>query len=196
MSDKADFDRLMADVASGSEEAVMQFAETFTPHIIRSVRRCMSPKIRQKLDSDDVVQTLWASLLLHPDNLLRLKTREQMIAFLAKATRNKVAEKAARLRTQKRDVNREERLDEQRLPNEKIRNRIDFEPRSRELTPSTNVSLREKWRTTMANATERDRQIIALVVQRHTYLEIAEILSIHEQTARRVVERIVNAFSD
>lgn len=191
-----EFDRLMAEVAAGSEEAVVQLAETYTPHIIRSVRRCMSPKIRTKLDSQDVAQTLWASLLLRRTELLRLKTREQLIAYLVRATKNKVAEKAVKLRTQKRNIDREEPLGPpERLAGNR-RTAHGNEPCSRESTPSTYASLRERWRNAMSNASERDRRIVELVLERRTFDEIGEILSIHEQTARRAVERLVKEFSD
>src|SRR6185312_6650678 len=104
MPQSTDFDQLMAEVAAGSEEAVLTLAEAYTPYIIRSVRRCLSTRIRQKLDSQDVAQTLWKSLFLRRAELQRLKTPEQLIAFLVQATKNKVAEKARRLHTQKCNV--------------------------------------------------------------------------------------------
>jgi RNA polymerase sigma factor (sigma-70 family) len=197
MSQTTEFDRLMAEVAAGSEDAVMQLAETYTPHIIRSVRRCLSPKIRPKLDSQDVAQTLWASLLLRRTELLRLKTREQLIAYLVRATKNKVAEKAVKLRRQKRDIEREVPLNR---PPGRLgagnRGPQGNEPHSREPTPSTHASLRERWRLAMARASERDRRIVELILQRRTFVEIGDILSIHEQTARRAVERLVQVLSD
>jgi RNA polymerase sigma factor (sigma-70 family) len=196
MSEITEFDRLMAEVAAGSEEAVMELAETYTPHILRSVRRCMSPKIRPKLDSQDVAQTLWASLLLRRSELLRLKTREQLIAYLVRASRNKVAEKAVKLRTQKRDIDREEPLGLAGSPIGNRRVSQGNEPCSREPTPSTHASLRERWRKAISTASERDRRIVELVLQRRTYDEIGQILAIHEQTARRAVEKLVQELAD
>jgi len=196
MSEITEFDRLMADVAAGSEDAVMRLAETYTPHIIRSVRRCLSPKIRQKLDSQDVAQTLWASLLRRRADLLRFKTREQLIAYLVRATKNKVAEKAVKLRRQKYDIDREEPLDAPATAPKNSRISSEREPHSRDPTPSTDASVRERWQLLMSKASERDRQILQLVIQRRTFFEISEILSIHEQTARRAVEKLVKDFSD
>lgn len=189
-----EFDRLMAEVAAGSEEAILQLAESYTPYIIRSVRRCFSQRMRQKLDSQDIAQTLWASLLLRRSDLLRLKSQNELIAFLVKATRNKVAEKATKLRRQKRDIDREVHL-EGELVLATGREMQAQALRSKEPTPSTNASMRERWRAVMANASERDRQIVDLVFKRHTYLEIGSILSIHEQTARRAVEKLIEELS-
>lgn len=196
MSQITEFDQLMAEVAAGSEDAILQLAESYTPYIIRSVRRCFSQRMRQKLDSQDVAQTLWASLLLRRSDLLRLKSQNELIAFLVKATRNKVAEKATKLRRQKRDIEREVRLESELVaPTSKRSPSSQTALHSKEPTPSTTASLRERWRDVMSNASERDRQIVDLLFKRHTYLEIGSILSIHEQTARRAVEKLVEELS-
>lgn len=191
-----EFERLMADVAAGSEDAVFELAEIYTPYIVRSVRRWLSPQIRPKFDSQDVTQTLWASLLLRRGELLRLKTPGELIAFLAQAAKNKVAAKARFVHAQKRNITRETRLPEgtQRFQND----RVVSDPAlcSREPTPSTLVSVRERWRTAISNASERDQQIVKLLLQRHTFIEIGSLLSIHEQTARRAVEKLVDTLAE
>jgi DNA-binding CsgD family transcriptional regulator len=48
----------------------------------------------------------------------------------------------------------------------------------------------------ISNASERDRQIVQLRLDRHTYAEISAVLSIHEQTARRAVQRLIEQFED
>ena len=106
----AEFDRLMAEVVAGSEDAVWQLAETYTPYIIRAVRSSLPRTLRAKLDSQDFAQSLWASLLLRRADLTRLQTPGQLIAYLAQATRNKVVDKTRHYHTQKNDIAREERL--------------------------------------------------------------------------------------
>src|SRR4051812_3218515 len=139
MQETAEFDRLMAEVAAGSDEAVWQLAETYTPHILRAVRRALSPKMRQKLDSVDFAQTLWASLLLKPRDFTRLKTPQQLIGYLVSATRNKVCEKARQLNTQKYDVRREQGLN---CPTDRRRPRLSSDTPifARDPTPSAIVS--------------------------------------------------------
>lgn len=195
MGQITEFDQLMAEVAAGSEEAILQLADSYTPYIIRSVRRCFSQRMRQKLDSQDIAQTLWASLLLRRADLLRLKSQNELIAYLVKATKNKVAEKATKLRRQKRDIEREVHLEAELTPPAIRASAGGRAFHSKDPTPSTNASLRERWRAVMSNASERDRQIIGLLFKRHTYLEIGSILAIHEQTARRAVEKLVEELS-
>jgi hypothetical protein len=195
MAQVTEFDRLMSQLVDGSEDAAMQLAEKYTPYIIRTVRRGLTSQMRQKMDSQDVAQTLWASLLLRPDLLSRLKTPEELISYLAQATRNKVAEKKRGLLAQKRNVNRELQL-ESNSDRKEVGERQARELRSRGMSPSTIVSLRERWQTTIQSASERDRQVVELRLRKHTFLEISSILSIHEQTARRVVEKLVEQLAD
>ena len=196
MSQVTEFDRLMAEVAAGSEDAALQLAEKYTPYIIRSVRRRLGSKIRQKLDSQDVAQTLWASLLLRRTDLLRLKTPEQLIAYLMQATKNKVAEKTRLLHRQKCDISRESPLDTEVQTSANTRNPTCRALHSREQTPSSHASFRERWQNVMLNASERDRQIMTLRFKQHTFEEISSMLSIHEQTARRAVQKLVEQLAD
>jgi RNA polymerase sigma factor (sigma-70 family) len=194
MHQVTEFDRLMSQLANGSEEAAMQVADKYTPYILRTVRRSFSPEMRQKMDSFDVAQTLWASVLLRPNDLLRFKSPEDFIAYLAEATRRKVIEKKRALLTKKRNINREVQLSsgEDSSLDEGRNDKAMF---SREPTPSTLASLRERWQSTLSGASERDRKIVELRLSRHTFDEISSLLSIHEQTARRAVERLLEQFS-
>src|SRR5262245_16988155 len=110
MMQGAEFDQLMAGVAAGSEEAIWRLAETYTPFIIRAVRQSLPTRLRSKVDSQDFAQTLWASLLLKNADLTRLKTPEQLIAYLVRATKNKVVDKTRHFDALKCDIHREEPL--------------------------------------------------------------------------------------
>jgi RNA polymerase sigma factor (sigma-70 family) len=193
MAQIAEFDRLMAEVAAGSEEAVWQLAETYTPHIIRAVRYSLSPKLRQKLDSLDFAQTLWASLLLRPGEFIRLKTPDQLIGYLVNATRNKVCDKARQLHTQKYDVRREKSLDQapgRTSPGARHNEKM-F---ARDPTPSAIASVRDQWNYVLANASSRDHEILRLRREGQSFEAIGTILKINEQTARRAMHRLLKLF--
>jgi RNA polymerase sigma factor (sigma-70 family) len=196
MAQIAEFNRLMAEVAAGSDDAVWQLAETYTPYIIRAVRHSLSPRLRQKLDSQDFAQTLWASLLLRPANLTRLKTPEQLIAYLAGATRNKVFEKARRFHAQKCDVRREESLDNAPGARGLGGRRHSNSLHSRDATPSAIASIRDLWLHVLSSASERDREIVRLRRAGWTFEAIGEALQINEQTARRAMGRLLEQFAD
>jgi len=197
MAQTAEFDQLMADVVAGSEDAVWQLAETYTPYIIRAVRLSLSPRLRQKLDSQDFAQTLWASILLKRADLTRLKTPEQLIAYLARATKNKVIDKTRHFQTLKHDIDREESIDAQ-SPGIAGR-RLGLRPAalySRDPTPSTSASLRERWNEILSQASERDRQILRLRLEGCTFDAVSSKLQVNETTARRAIQRLIEQLSE
>lgn len=194
MAQIAEFEDLMAEVAAGSEEAVWQLAETYTPYIIRAVRHSLSAKLRQKLDSQDFAQTLWASLLLRPADFTRLKAPEQLIAYLAQATRNKVCEKARRYSTQKCDIRREQSLEHRSSAHGRMGAPHSQALYSRDPSPSTTASLRDQWHHILSSASDRDREIVRLRRKGHTFEDIGVTLQINEQTARRAMQRLLEQF--
>jgi RNA polymerase sigma factor (sigma-70 family) len=194
-----EFDQLMTGVAAGSEEAVWQLAETYTPYIIRAVRASLPKSVRPKLDSQDFAQILWASILLGGTDLTRLKTSEQLIAFLAKAARNKVIDATRHfLNTQKQDVSRDQAIDEltqhghgrSRLTNNSAPALHSSDP-----TPSEFASVRERWNRILSNASDRDRRILQLRLERHTFESISTQLQIDQATARRAIQRLIEQLS-
>lgn len=194
MTQIAEFDQLMAEVAAGSDEAAWQLAETYTPYIIRAVRYSLSSRLRQKVDSQDIAQTLWASLLLRPTDLSRLKTSDQLIGYLIAASRKKVCEKARKFSSQKRDIKREESLDSSsRNPSQMRQSNALY---AREVSPSAIVRVRERWQHVLAQASQQDREIVRLRREGYTFTQIGAKLQIYEQTARRAVRRVIDRFSD
>src|SRR5262245_25861140 len=142
MATVSKFDQLMADVASGSEEAIWELLDTYTPFVLRAVRLSLPSAVRQKLDSQDIAQTLWASLLLGHKDLAKLESPDRLIAFLCRAAKNKVIDKTRRLTSQKADVARETRLD-QRIA-EMNENSYAANLWSNASTPIDHVSVREQ----------------------------------------------------
>lgn len=197
MTQIAEFNQLMSDVAAGSEDAVWQLAETYTPYIIRAVRHSLTPRLRQKLDSQDFAQTLWASILLKRADLTRLKTPEQLIAYLARATKNKVIDKTRHFKTQKNSIDREESLEDHMpgtgAPKLRPRAKALF---SRDPTPSTSASVRERWNQILSNSSDRDRRILQLRLKGCTFDVISVQLQINEATARRAIQRLIEQFSE
>jgi RNA polymerase sigma-70 factor (ECF subfamily) len=186
-----DFEKLMDEVAAGSEEAIWTLAENYTPEIIRTVRLSLAPRLRPKFDPQDIAQSLWASLLLRRDELVRLKTPEQLIAYLARAAKNKVIDKARYYGSQKCDISREQRLDDNASRSggsdeEQPASRL----YSRDPTPSKLASFRERVGMTISQATDRDRQIFNLRLKGCTFDAIGQQLQIDERTARRTIHAL------
>jgi RNA polymerase sigma-70 factor (ECF subfamily) len=188
------FDQLMADVAAGSETAIWELLDTYTPFVIRAVRLSLPANVRQKLDSQDIAQTLWASILLGHTDLAKLESPDRLIAFLCRAAKNKVIDKTRRLNTQKFAVSREQSLSH---PASESRESSRAERLwANGSTPIEHVSVREQWQHLLSHASERDRQIVELRIQGCSFGEISQQVQVGEMTARRVVERFVEQLSE
>ena len=199
----SEFERLMQDLATGSEDAAWIIAETYTPHILRAVRRALPDKMRSKLDSQDFAQIVWASLLLKRTYLKHVKSPDQLIDLLAKVAQYKVIDAFRRyVVCQARDLRRESPLDDYVGPQSAARpgrggaGEVNREVADRGLTdrsmsPSQIVSTRERWQLLVASLSHRDREILNLRIAGQTYQQIASALSISGDTAKRVVDRII-----
>ena len=106
--DSADFERLMGQLRSGSQDAAWELTTAYAPYIYRSVRRMLDRRMRSKFDSQDAVQSVWKSFFRYPDRLANITSPEQLIAILGAMARNKMIDQYRGLSlTQKRDVARE-----------------------------------------------------------------------------------------
>jgi RNA polymerase sigma factor (sigma-70 family) len=196
----SEFEQLMSDVAAGSEEAVWKLAETYTPYILRVLRPNLTPQVRRRIDSQDLAQILWTSILLRRSELTRLKTPEQLIAYLCRAAKNRVIDARRRfLESDKYNVSREENY-ESIVDNDPIRptriNPVNRPYFSRDPSPSQFASVRERWNHILKQASERDQQILKMRLQGYSYDAIGERLGITLMTVRRAIEALIARFSE
>lgn len=194
MTKPSEFNKLMGQVAAGSEEAVWELVQTYTPYIIRSVRLSLSSKLRPKLDSQDIAQALWFSLLVGDADLSRLKSPRELIAFLARAAKNKVTSQSRRHHAIKRDVSREVSVTKDEKSPVRSENASEA-LYSRDSTPSKIVAVRERWNQLIAQASERDQRIIHMRMDRRSFEDISVEVQVSEMTARRTIERLVDQLS-
>jgi DNA-directed RNA polymerase specialized sigma24 family protein len=108
------------------------------------------------------------------------------MAYLAALARNKVVTEVRKeVHTQKRDMRREIRLDA-------VHDKDQHELASRDPTPSAVAMFRERWDRLVDGQPPHVRRIVELRFAGATYNEIAEELHIHERTARKAIERLVD----
>jgi RNA polymerase sigma factor (sigma-70 family) len=191
---KSEFEQLMADLASGSEDAAWRITELYTPHILRVVRASLPAIIRPKLDSQDFAQAVWASMLLKSEYLSHLETPEQLIALLAATARHKVIDAYRHYTlTQAYNVRTEQALEPAQPLSSGFRT-TDRESgiASRDPTPSQTAMLREQWRLTIENCSPRDKEILAMRMRGETYDAISEKLGMSVATVRRVLDRVIS----
>lgn len=202
-----DFQQLIAEMSRGSEEAAWELVETYTPHIMRSVRASLPHAIRPKIDSQDFVQAVWASMILKRGRLEQFHSPGQFIGYLAAVARNKVIDTHRHyLNTQAYNVRAEVSMPD--LQRQVVKDKINAAtekriaaadqqlPTSKDPTPSQVAVVREAWRRVVENSSSRDQQIVSLRIEGYTYDVIAERLLIGEKTVRRVLRRIFDELQE
>jgi len=197
--DRPAFAQLMERLAQGSSEAAEAVIELYCSNILRRVRRSLPKAIRSKVDSIDIFQSVWASLLAKPARLAQLDTPQRFIAYLASAAQNKVLEKYRHFtRMQAYDVHREQRLSDPigtcRSANNYIAAKATIAD-TREPTPSTLAEAREAWRRLLSACDERDQQVVSLRLSGMTHAEIAKQLNVTTRTIRRSLHKLLEAIS-
>jgi RNA polymerase sigma-70 factor (ECF subfamily) len=82
-------DTLLVKLANGDDSAAERVFREYEPILRAMVRRRLTPWLRTKFDSMDVVQSVWADLLegYHAEGW-RFTNRDHMRAFLARVTFN------------------------------------------------------------------------------------------------------------
>jgi RNA polymerase sigma-70 factor (ECF subfamily) len=139
--------------------------------------------MRQRYDSLDLAQLVWASVLIAPERLAQMQSPEQFVRFLAGVARNKVAHEGRRMQSLKNDIWRQVRLHD-------ACDVAGPHPVSRDPTPSAAAIGQERYEQLVDRPLERDRQIVELRSEGHTFDEIADRLNIDERTARKVITRL------
>src|SRR4051812_34529449 len=99
----------LARIQSGDEEAARELLTRYEAQVRLVVRRQLPRLLRSRFDSLDFLQSVWGSFFRR----MRSETQEfedpqYLVAFLARAARNKVIDEYRRARSQKHDVHREE----------------------------------------------------------------------------------------
>ena len=178
------FRRKMNSLRAGDESAAWDLIEQYEPHLKRVVRRKLDERMRSKFDSVDFVQMVWTSFFRHPSRVVAFDEPDQLLKYLIQVAKHKVIEEyRRRLQTQKYNITKEQSMDDSRVA-------VTNAPTTAE-TPSKIAVARERWTNLMSNQSERNREIVRMRISGATYQEIAEKLDIHERTARRVIEELL-----
>lgn len=193
MNDQSgNFEQLMKQVEEGSEDAFRLLLDEYGEHILRAVRRRLSPRYRSKYDSQDFVQSVWACFFDKRSQIVKFDGPESLIAYLTSLARNKVADRTNRhFLTQKRDVTLEK-------PIGKLSGLRIHSLRARQPTPSETVMAkeeREKWDALRNAKPEHYQKIVDLRAAGHTINQIAAAVEMHERTVRRILDKLVEEVS-
>jgi RNA polymerase sigma factor (sigma-70 family) len=172
----AALDTLLEKLAKGESAAAERVFRDFEPFLRAMVRRRITPPLRAKFDSMDVVQSVWADILAElREGEREFKDQAHLRAFLAKVTYHHFVNQCRHHGTA---LKHEQPLltdDAGKLP-------AVGQPR-----PSEVAQAGELWDTLMDLCPPGHRQIIELKRQGLPLEEIAKRVGLHEGSVRRII---------
>jgi RNA polymerase sigma factor (sigma-70 family) len=169
-------DELIERLNKGDMWAAERAFVAYEPYLRMAVRRRLSGPLRTKLDSMDIVQSVWADVLAGlGDSGWRFANRSHFRAFLVKVACNRLID---RRRKHHRAIEKEQALTA--MPPDEL-------PRAHEPRPSEIAQGHELWRSMLEQCSPAHREILFLKRQGLLLTEIAARTGFHEGSIRRIL---------
>ena len=172
---------LLGRIRSGDESAAYELLARYEAQVRLVVRRQLPRLLRSRFDSLDFLQSVWGSFFRRmksgPDEF---EDPRSLVAFLARAAKNKVIDEYRRAASKKGNMRLEEPLwVEGSRPRELVGD---------DDSPSEVVEANEEF-DRLLDMLPRERQVmLELRVQGLSTREIGDRLNVSERTVRRVLE--------
>jgi RNA polymerase sigma-70 factor, ECF subfamily len=184
MAEPRSLPALLGRVKAGDQEAAALIFRRYTRRLIALARRQLDTWVRDRVDPEDVVQSVYKSFFArHARGDFSLDSWDSLWALLCLMTVRKCADKADYLQAACRDV----RL-EIRLPGDAEGSTLWKVP-GRDPTPAEAALLTETIDRLLRGLEEEDRVIVVLHLQGYTLHEISDRAGRAHRTVRRVIDR-------
>jgi RNA polymerase sigma-70 factor (ECF subfamily) len=173
---KDPLDELIERLNQGDVAAAERAFLAYEPYLRMAVRRRLSGPLRSKIDSLDVVQSVWADVLAgFRESGWKFTDRSHLRAFLVKVARNRLI-----------DCRREHHraLEKERALADTAGNDL---PQARDPRPSEVAQGNELWNAMLDLCPPARREILILRRQGLRYGEIAARTGLHEGSIRRII---------
>ena len=173
----------LARIQAGDDEAARELLTRYEAEVRLVVRRQLPRLLRSRFDSLDFLQSVWGSFfhrVRHAPAPAEFEDSRHLVAFLARAAKNKVIDEYRRAASRKQDMRREEPLwaDGDR-------------PRELEAggdTPSQLAEAREAFGRLRELLPAERRAMLELKAEGLSSREIGQRLGVSERTVQRVLE--------
>jgi RNA polymerase sigma-70 factor (ECF subfamily) len=169
-------DTLLEKLAGGDAEAAGRVFLAYEPYLRMVVRRHLSPGLRAKFDSVDIVQSIWADVLRgFREAGWRFADAAHLRAFLVRLTRHRFID---RLRQHRRTLEREQSLTagdwEATIP-------------ATDPQPDDLVQADELWQEMLDLCPPEHREVLRLKREGVLTPEVAARMGLHEGSVRRIL---------
>jgi len=187
MAGHPSFDDLMTNLRGGQNDAAAQLFQRFANRLIVLARKQLDPKILQKVDPEDVMQSVFRSFLARTaaGQLGEFNTWDNLWAILVVMTRRKCGRRTDYYHAACRDVRREAPA-----ASTEAENASDVAIPDEEPTPHEAAVLAETVELLLSDLQGRQREILTLSLQGYTPVEISDQLGCTERTVYRVLDRV------
>jgi len=170
-------------IQAGDDGAALELLSRFEAEVRLVVRRQLPRLLRSRFDSLDFLQSVWGSFFRRMRSApTEFEDSRHLVAFLARAAKNKVIDEYRRAASRKHNMHREEPLwAEGRRPKE-VPDPID--------SPSEVAQAHEVLVRLRELMPEDRRTILEMKAQGLSSKDIGERLGISERTVQRVLEEL------
>jgi RNA polymerase sigma-70 factor (ECF subfamily) len=177
-------DHWIARLNEGDAQAVEHVLRVYEPYLRITVRRRLGRRLRAKIDSMDIVQSVFAHVLHGFRNGgWRFAGPPQLFAFLRRIARRRLAD---RYQEYRQDLNREQSLFEA-VPGNLL---LADSPR-----PSEVAQGREFWERVLQACPPAHREVVRLRAKGFRIGEIAARTGLHEGSVRRILYELARRLS-
>lgn len=167
---------LLTKLTSGNDEAAAEVFVKYEPYLRMVVRKNLTPSLRTKFDSMDIVQSIWADLIHgFREAGWRFADAQHLRAFLVQLTRNRFIDRIRRHRTA---LAREQRME---LGGEQSR-LLSHEPRADDLAQAE-----ELWCQILELCPPEHREILQMKREGIPTPDVAARTGLHEGSVRRIL---------
>jgi RNA polymerase sigma-70 factor (ECF subfamily) len=186
MPQSASFDDVISRLHKGDKDAAAELFRHFAGRLVALARSRLSPRVRGKVDPEDVLQSVFRSFFVREaENQFELKDWDSLWSLLVRITLRKCGREIAASRADCRDVRRETSL---AVGDDDSCRR--WEAVARDPTPQEAAILTETLEGLMHGLDEGHRRILALRLQGYTILEISREVERTERTVQRVLSHV------
>ena len=170
-------------IQAGDDNAARELLSRFEAEVRLVVRRQLPRLLRSRFDSLDFLQSVWGSFFRRMRTApTEFEDSRHLVAFLARAAKNKVIDEYRRAGSRKHNMHREEPLwGDGRCPKD-LPDRID--------TPSEVAQAHEVFDRLQELMPAERRSILEMKAEGLSSKDIGERLGISERTVQRVLEEL------
>lgn len=172
------------DLPHDREQAGRLVFERFTRRLIGLARSRLEPRLQNKVDPEDLVQSVYKSFFLRYGDDHLPEDIDGLWSLLTVITLRKCADRARFYKADRRDMAREA-APAATEEGEAWRVAVDREP-----TPDEAAVLSETVEQLLAGLSEQERPIIELSLQGYSTQEVSDQLGRAERSVRRLRERV------